>query len=54
MTVRGSRQQWTTWTSLDFPGEGNYTIPHGLVPVSVRGTTGEYIEPGLWVIHRLQ
>jgi len=54
MTVRGSRQQWTTWTGLDFPGDGNYIIPHGLVPVSIQGTTGEYIEPGVWVVHRLQ
>jgi hypothetical protein len=54
MTVRGSRQQWTTWTGLDFPGDGNYIIPYGLVPVCVRGTTGEYIEPGIWVVHRLQ
>jgi hypothetical protein len=54
MTVRGLRQQWTTWTGLDFPGEGNYTIPHSLVPVSVRGTTGEHIAPGLWVVDRLQ
>jgi hypothetical protein len=53
MTVRGSRQEWTTWTGLDFPGEGDYIIPHGLVPVSVRGTTGEYIEPGVWVVHQL-
>jgi hypothetical protein len=54
MAVSGSRQQWTRWTGLDFPGDGNYIIPHGLVPVSVRGATGEYIEPGIWVVHRLQ
>ena len=27
MVVKGSRQQWTEWLRLDFPGEGNYTIP---------------------------
>ena len=53
MTVRGSCQQWTTWTGVEMPGEDNYIIPHGLVPVSVRGTTGEYIEPGIWVVHQL-
>ncbi len=54
MAVKGSRQQWTKWTGMDFPGEGNYIIPHGLVPVTVRGTEGEYVEPGVWVLHGLQ
>jgi hypothetical protein len=53
MVVKGSRQQWTTWTGMDFPGEGNYTIPHGLVPVMVHGSQGEYVEPGIWVLHVL-
>ena len=53
MVVRASRQQWTTWTGMDFPGEGNYTIPHGLVPVIVNGSEGVYIEPGIWVLHEL-
>lgn len=54
MIVRGSRQQWTAWTGIDLPGEGNYTIPHGLVPVIVRGSEGEYVEPGIWVLHALR
>jgi hypothetical protein len=53
MVVKGSRQQWMAWTGMDFPGEGNYTIPHGLVPVIVRDSEGEYIEPGIWVLHAL-
>ena len=54
MVAKGSRQQWTTWTGIDFPGEGNYTIPRGLVPVTVRNDEGEYIEPGVWVLHALE
>ncbi|HLO34288.1 MAG TPA: hypothetical protein VK249_34400 [Anaerolineales bacterium] len=54
MVVKGSRQQWTTWTGMDFPGEGNYTIPHGLVPFIVHGSQGEYVEPGIWVLHVLE
>jgi hypothetical protein len=53
MAVRGTPQQWTTWTGLDFPGEGNYIIPYGLVPLSIRGAEGEYVEPGIWVLHAL-
>jgi hypothetical protein len=54
MEVTGTPQQWTTWTGIDFPGEGNYIISHGLVPLTMRGTEGEYVEPGIWVLHRLQ
>jgi hypothetical protein len=54
MVVKGPRQRWKAWTSVDFPDDGNYTIPHGLVPVIVRGSEGEYIEPGIWVLHALQ
>jgi hypothetical protein len=53
MIVKGLRQQWMEWTGMDFPAEGNYTIPHGLVPVIVRDNKGEYIEPGIWVLHAL-
>lgn len=54
MVVKGSRQQWTAWADMDFPGEGNYTIPHGLVPVAMRDIEGEYVEPGIWVLHVLK
>jgi hypothetical protein len=51
MRVTGSRQQWATWTGIEFPGDGNFTIPHGLVPVVLRGAEGEYVEPGVWVLY---
>jgi hypothetical protein len=38
---------------VEFPGQGNYAIPHGLVPVIVHDSEGEYIEPGIWVVHAL-
>jgi len=53
MVVKGSRQQWTEWLRMDFPGEGNYTIPHGLAPVAMHDNQGEYIEPGIWILHTL-
>ena len=53
MTVTGSSQQWSAWTGMDFPSDGYYTIPHGLVPVVMQDGEGEYIEPGIWVLHKL-
>lgn len=53
MVVKGSRQQWSEWTGMDFPGDGQYTIPYGLVPVEFHGGEGKYIEPGVWVLHAL-
>ena len=38
---------------MAFPGDGDYIIPHGLVPVRVRGDLGEYVEPGVWVLHEI-
>jgi hypothetical protein len=29
------------WTSMDFPGKGNYPFPHGLVPVAISESEGE-------------
>lgn len=54
MRVEGTRQQWAAWTSMDFPGDGDYVIPHGLVPVSFHGAEGKYVEPGIWVLHDLR
>jgi hypothetical protein len=54
MRVEGTHQQWAAWTGMDFPGDGEYVIPHGLVPLSLHGTQGEYVEPGIWVLHELQ
>jgi hypothetical protein len=53
MRVSGSREEWAKWTGLAFPGDGYYVVPHGLAPVKVRNGRGEYIEPGVWFLHRL-
>jgi hypothetical protein len=54
MRVKGTRQQWSAWTGMEFPDDGDYVIPYGLVPLSFRGAEGEYVEPGIWVLHELQ
>lgn len=53
MLVEGTREQWSAWTGMAIPGDGEYVIPYGLVPVSVYGNTGTYIEPGVWVVHEI-
>jgi hypothetical protein len=53
MVVKGTRAQWAEWTGMAVPGDGDYIIPYGLVPVRVRGDLGEYIEPGVWVLHEI-
>lgn len=51
MTVSGTSEEWAAWTGIAFPGDGDYVIPWGLVPVQMRGGRGEYVEPGVWVLH---
>jgi GNAT superfamily N-acetyltransferase len=55
MEVRGSLRQWEEWTDMAFPGGGSYVVHGGLVPVTVEnGSEGVYVEPGIWVVHRLR
>ena len=51
MTVTGSREEWEEWTGLEFPGDGDYVVPGGLVPVRFEGGRGRYVEPNVWMRH---
>jgi hypothetical protein len=51
MVVTGSLEDWQGWTGLAFPGDGEYVVPGGLVPVYFEGGTGRYVEPNLWMRH---
>ncbi|CDG23324.1 putative transferase enzyme (fragment) [Xenorhabdus poinarii G6] len=55
MDIYGSLKQWEEWTGLTFPQSGEYIIPGGLVPlvVDAEKQMAYYIEPHLWVYHRL-
>jgi len=53
MSISGTRAEWAEWTGMAFPGDGQYTIPYGLVPLQVLGDEGTYVEPGVWVLHEL-
>ena len=36
------------------PRVGSYIVDGGLVPVTIdNGSEGLYVEPGIWVLHRL-
>lgn len=54
MVVRDTVARWSHWTGIEFPGDGSYIVPGGLVPLAIDRCTdqGAYIEPGVWVLHR--
>lgn len=55
MTIPGSVADWEEWTGMAFPESGSYVVPGALAPieVDVEADRGVYVEPGVWVRHRL-
>ena len=55
MTIRGIVANWESWTGLVFPETGRYVVDGALELVSIdrEADTGMYIEPNVWVLHRL-
>lgn len=55
MTISGSLAQWRGWTGLPFDTSGPVTVPGALNPVevSVEHDRAVYVEPNVWVRHRL-
>ena len=55
MTVQGTLDQWRSWTGLPFDADGPVDVDGGLVPVvvSTAADLGVYVEPNIWVRHRL-
>jgi hypothetical protein len=55
MTIPGSVSDWEAWTGMVFPDSGAYVVPGALVSVEidVESDRGLYVEPGVWVRHRL-
>jgi hypothetical protein len=53
MTITGTMAQWAAWTGAELPGNGQYLIPGGLVPMAVDATAdlGTYVEPNVWMLH---
>lgn len=55
MTIPGTVAQWREWTGFDFPATGDYVVPGALNPVSIDcgADRGVYVEPNVWMHHRL-
>lgn len=55
MTISGSLAQWRTWTQMELTSSGRCEVPGALVPihVSVEQDHAVYVEPNVWVHHRL-
>jgi hypothetical protein len=55
MTIPGTLAQWREWTGLAFDASGSVHVPGALVPVmcAAEHDYGMYVEPNVWVHHRL-
>ena len=55
MRIPGTVENWEGWTGLRFPDSGQYVVPGALVPVEidVDRDEGVYVEPNVWMHHRL-
>lgn len=51
MIVTGTIDEWEGWTGLEFPDDGEYVVPGGLVPVRFADGKGTYLEPNVWMRH---
>jgi GNAT superfamily N-acetyltransferase len=55
MTIVGSLPEWRAWTGLPFDTDGDVLVPDALAPVAVSLTRdlGVYVEPNVWIRHRV-
>ncbi|MBD3781543.1 MAG: N-acetyltransferase [Micrococcales bacterium] len=55
MTISGSLAEWRDWTGEPFDTSGEVVVPFALNPVhvSLEHDHAVYVEPGVWVHHRL-
>ncbi|WP_170070224.1 N-acetyltransferase [Knoellia remsis] len=55
MAIPGTLDEWRSWTGLPFDRSGDVVVPEALNPVhvSVEQNHAVYVEPGVWVRHRL-
>ena len=56
MTITGSVDHWQEWTGLAFPESGDYVVPGALelVRIDREADRGTYVEPNVWMHHRLR
>ncbi|MFI7675903.1 N-acetyltransferase [Actinophytocola sp. NPDC049390] len=55
MAIAGSLAQWREWTGLPFDTDGPVVVPGALTPVEVNVAHDRavYVEPNVWIRHRL-
>ena len=55
MRVTGTVAEWEEWAEMAFPESGEYIVPGALVPVTIsrEDDLGIYVEPNVWMHHRL-
>lgn len=51
LMIEAPVSDWEDWTEMTFPADGDYTFPFGLAPLHVKGGTGLYWEPNVWMLH---
>jgi len=51
----GTAAEWEEWAGMAFPDSGDYVVPGALVPVVIdrEADSGVYVEPNVWMHHRL-
>jgi GNAT superfamily N-acetyltransferase len=56
MVVNGTVDAWESWTGLVFPDSGRYVVDGALVPIAINreADRGEYVEPNVWMRHRVE
>ena len=53
MHIEGTVEEWEEWTGLSLAEPGEHIVPGALRPVVSDGARAVYIEPNVWVRHRL-
>ena len=55
MTIAGTVADWERWAGMSFPDSGDYVVPGALTLVSIdrEADLGVYVEPNVWMLHRL-
>jgi len=53
MVMRAPVSDWEKWTELRLSSDGEYVFPGGLATLVVEDGVGTYVEPNVWILHRL-
>lgn len=55
MRISGTVAESESWTGMTLPESGTYVVPGALVPVEIdrKRDAGLYVEPNVWMHHRL-